>query len=48
MLVTVSYLVIQGIKANITLQQSNMLDQMYQVGGFNMHYLERRLAEARK
>ena len=48
MRVALSELVIQGIKSNIPLQQSNMLDQMFQVGGFNIHYLERRLAEARK
>ncbi|GMU44757.1 MAG: acetyl-CoA carboxylase biotin carboxylase subunit [Xanthomonadales bacterium PRO6] len=48
MRVALSELVIQGIKTNIPLQQSNMLDQMFQVGGFNIHYLERRLAEARK
>ena len=48
MRVALSELVIDGIKSNIPLQQSNMLDQMFQVGGFNIHYLERRLAEARK
>ncbi|MFO1493070.1 MAG: acetyl-CoA carboxylase biotin carboxylase subunit [Lysobacterales bacterium] len=48
MRVALSELVIEGIKSNIPLQQSNMLDQMFQVGGFNIHYLERRLAEARK
>jgi acetyl-CoA carboxylase biotin carboxylase subunit len=41
-------MVMEGIKTNIPLQQSNMLDQMFQVGGFNIHYLERRLAEARQ
>ncbi len=48
MRVALSELVIDGIKSNIPLQQSNMIDQMFQVGGFNIHYLERRLAEARK
>jgi acetyl-CoA carboxylase biotin carboxylase subunit len=48
MRVALGELVIQGIRTNIPLQQSNMLDQMFQVGGFNIHYLERRLAEARK
>ncbi len=48
MRVALSELVIEGIKSNIPLQQTNMLDQMFQLGGFNIHYLERRLAEARK
>ncbi len=48
MRVALSELVIDGVKTNIPLQQQNMLDQMFQVGGFNIHYLERRLAEARK
>jgi len=48
MRVALSELVIEGIKSNIPLQQQNMLDQMFQLGGFNIHYLERRLAEARK
>ncbi len=48
MRVALSEFVIEGIKTNIPLQQQNMLDQMFQVGGFNIHYLERRLAEARK
>jgi acetyl-CoA carboxylase biotin carboxylase subunit len=48
MRVALSEFVIEGIKTNIPLQQQNMLDQVFQVGGFNIHYLERRLAEARK
>jgi len=40
--------VIEGIKTNLPLQQKNMLDQVFQLGGFNIHYLERRLLEQRK
>jgi acetyl-CoA carboxylase, biotin carboxylase subunit len=47
MRVALNELVIEGIKTNIPLQQKNMLDQVFQVGGFNIHYLERRLLEQR-
>jgi acetyl-CoA carboxylase, biotin carboxylase subunit len=43
MRVALSEFVIEGIKTNIPLQQQNMLDQMFQVGGFNIHYLEKKL-----
>ena len=47
MRVALSELVIEGIKTNLALQQRNMVDQMFQIGGFNIHYLERRLMERR-
>ncbi len=40
--------VIEGIKSNIPLLSSIMMDPVFQLGGANIHYLERRLAEARK
>jgi acetyl-CoA carboxylase, biotin carboxylase subunit len=40
--------VIEGIKTNIPLQASLMLDPVFQLGGFNIHYLERKLAERRE
>ena len=48
MRVALSELVVEGVKTNTALQQRNMVDQMFGVGGANIHYLERRLAEARK
>jgi acetyl-CoA carboxylase biotin carboxylase subunit len=45
MRVALSELVIEGIKTNVPLQQQLMVDQVFQLGGFNIHYLERRLAE---
>jgi acetyl-CoA carboxylase, biotin carboxylase subunit len=45
MRVALGELVVEGIKTNIPLQQKNMLDQVFQLGGFNIHYLERRLLE---
>ena len=47
MRVALGELVVEGIKTNIPLQQKNMLDQIFQLGGFNIHYLERRLLEQR-
>jgi acetyl-CoA carboxylase, biotin carboxylase subunit len=47
MRVALGELVVEGIKTNIPLQQKNMLDQVFQLGGFNIHYLERRLLEQR-
>jgi len=48
MRVALTETVIEGIKTNLPLQQKNMLDQVFQLGGFNIHYLERRLLEQRK
>jgi acetyl-CoA carboxylase, biotin carboxylase subunit len=45
MRVALSELVVEGVKTNTPLQQRNMVDQMFQVGGANIHYLERRLAQ---
>jgi acetyl-CoA carboxylase biotin carboxylase subunit len=39
-----SELVIDGIKTNITLQQSIMDDENFQNGGSNIHYLEKKLS----
>ncbi len=47
MRVALGELVVEGIKTNIALQQKNMIDQIFQLGGFNIHYLERRLLEQR-
>ena len=47
MRVALGELVVEGIKTNIALQQKNMIDQVFQLGGFNIHYLERRLLEQR-
>jgi acetyl-CoA carboxylase, biotin carboxylase subunit len=47
MRVALGELVVEGIKTNIPLQQKNMVDQVFQLGGFNIHYLERRLLEQR-
>ncbi len=47
MRVALGELVVEGIKTNIPLQQKNMIDQVFQLGGFNIHYLERRLVEQR-
>ena len=35
--------VIDGIKTNIPLQQRNMDDANFQIGGVNIHYLEKKL-----
>jgi acetyl-CoA carboxylase, biotin carboxylase subunit len=40
--------VVEGIKTNIPLQLSLMHDPVFQLGGFNIHYLERRLTERRE
>jgi acetyl-CoA carboxylase, biotin carboxylase subunit len=47
MRVALGEMVVEGIKTNIPLQLKNMRDQVFQVGGFNIHYLERRLLESR-
>ena len=48
MRVALSEMVIDGIKTSIPLQQRIMRDKGFQVGGQNIHYLEKRLAERRK
>lgn len=47
MRVALSELVVEGVRTNTALQQRNMVDQMFGVGGANIHYLERRLAQER-
>lgn len=36
-------MIVEGIKTNISLQQSIMLDEHFQRGGTNIHYLEKKL-----
>ncbi|SJL83480.1 acetyl-CoA carboxylase biotin carboxylase subunit [Vibrio palustris] len=36
-------MIVEGIKTNISLQQSIMLDEHFQHGGTNIHYLEKKL-----
>ena len=36
-------MIVEGIKTNISLQQSIMLDENFQHGGTNIHYLEKKL-----
>ena len=36
-------LIIDGIKTNIELQQRIMNDENFQIGGTNIHYLEKKL-----
>ena len=48
MRVALSEFVIDGVKTNLALQQQNMTDQVFQLGGFNIHYLERRLSQRDK
>jgi acetyl-CoA carboxylase biotin carboxylase subunit len=38
-----SELVIDGIKTNVSLQQSIMADENFFAGGTNIHYLEKKL-----
>jgi len=45
--VALSEMVVDGIKTNIPLQQRIMRDKGFQIGGQNIHYLEKRLAERR-
>ena len=40
--------VIEGVKTNLPLQQRIMADGGFQTGGMNIHYLEKRMAEARE
>ena len=45
MRIALSELVIEGIKTNIALHQELMRDAGFAAGGFNIHYLEKRLAD---
>ncbi len=36
-------MIIEGIKTNVTLQESIMNDENFQHGGANIHYLEKKL-----
>jgi len=45
MRVALSEMVVDGIKTNVPLQQRIMADPNFQIGGQNIHYLEKRLAE---
>jgi len=45
MRIALSELVIEGIKTNIALHQDLMRDTGFTAGGFNIHYLEKRLAD---
>ncbi|WP_440224097.1 acetyl-CoA carboxylase biotin carboxylase subunit [Dokdonella sp. MW10] len=40
--------VIEGVKTNLPLQQRIMADGGFQAGGMNIHYLEKRMAEAKE
>ncbi|SDD52681.1 acetyl-CoA carboxylase biotin carboxylase subunit [Aquimonas voraii] len=48
MRVALSEMVVDGIKTNVPLQQRIMADSGFQAGGANIHYLEKKLAEARE
>ena len=48
MRIALSEMVIEGIKTNVPLQQRIMADGGFQAGGQNIHYLERRIAEAKE
>jgi acetyl-CoA carboxylase biotin carboxylase subunit len=45
MRIALSEIVIEGIKTNIALHQELMRDTGFTAGGFNIHYLEKRLAD---
>ncbi|MFC4820891.1 acetyl-CoA carboxylase biotin carboxylase subunit [Dokdonella ginsengisoli] len=47
MRIALSEMVVEGIKTNVPLQQRIMADGGFQAGGQNIHYLERRIAEAK-
>jgi acetyl-CoA carboxylase biotin carboxylase subunit len=36
-------MIVEGIKTNVTLQESIMNDENFQHGGANIHYLEKKL-----
>ncbi len=48
MRIALSEMVVEGIKTNVPLQQRIMADGGFQSGGQNIHYLERRIAEAKE
>ena len=48
MRIALSELVVEGIKTNVPLQQKILADGGFQSGGQNIHYLERRMAEAKE
>jgi acetyl-CoA carboxylase biotin carboxylase subunit len=48
MRIALSEMVVEGIKTNIPLQQRILADGGFQNGGQNIHYLERRIAEAKE
>ncbi|WP_300615776.1 acetyl-CoA carboxylase biotin carboxylase subunit [Dokdonella sp.] len=48
MRIALSEMVVEGIKTNLPLQQRIMADGGFQAGGQNIHYLEKRMAEARE
>ncbi len=47
MRIALSEMVVEGIKTNVPLQQRILADGGFQAGGQNIHYLERRIAEAK-
>ena len=48
MRIALSEMVVEGIKTNVPLQQRILADGGFQTGGQNIHYLERRIAEAKE
>ena len=48
MRIALSEMVVEGIKTNVPLQQKILADGGFQAGGQNIHYLERRIAEAKE
>ena len=48
MRIALSEMVVEGIKTNVPLQQRIMADGGFQTGGQNIHYLEKRMAEAKE
>jgi len=48
MRIALSEMVVEGIKTNVPLQQRILADGGFQAGGQNIHYLERRIAEAKE
>jgi acetyl-CoA carboxylase biotin carboxylase subunit len=48
MRIALAEMVVEGIKTNVPLQQRILADGGFQAGGQNIHYLERRMAEARE
>jgi acetyl-CoA carboxylase biotin carboxylase subunit len=48
MRIALSEMVVEGIRTNVPLQQKIIADGGFQAGGQNIHYLERRMAEAKE